>query len=168
LYLRITAFAKKYGLSKGTVYNWIKQGSLDHRRRGRTIFVVDQLALDEAKERFQQEQEARARAAAEEERRHIILNRARYLRLVVKKYGLSVEDFDAMMIAQCGCCDCCGAQLDDMIAIDHCHRTSMVRAIICHRCNITLGMAQDDVQRLRACADYLERHPSPTNGTTKG
>jgi hypothetical protein len=41
---------------------------------------------------------------------------------------------------------------------DHCHATGAQRALLCHRCNIALGMIQDDPETARALADYLESY----------
>jgi len=30
--------------------------------------------------------------------------------------------------------------------------------LLCHPCNFTIGNAKESVERLRACAAYLERH----------
>jgi hypothetical protein len=36
--------------------------------------------------------------------------------------------------------------------------TGCVRALLRHNCNTALGLAAEDSARLRAAADYLERH----------
>lgn len=42
--------------------------------------------------------------------------------------------------------------------IDHDHKTGIVRGLLCTRCNMLLGYAQDSVDRLCEAADYLENH----------
>jgi hypothetical protein len=44
--------------------------------------------------------------------------------------------------------------------VDHCHATGITRSILCGPCNAALGSVQDDPARLRAMADYIERHQS--------
>lgn len=60
--------------------------------------------------------------------------------------------------AQGGRCACCQAPISITDHIDHCHDTGKVRGMVCRACNITLGMSKDDPLRLRACADFIERH----------
>lgn len=74
------------------------------------------------------------------------------------RYGLTPEDYAAMLAKQEDRCAICGGTQDRALSIDHCHATSKVRGLLCVHCNTTLGAARDDPAILRACADYLERH----------
>jgi hypothetical protein len=60
--------------------------------------------------------------------------------------------FDAAK--RCAICGLTGARL----RIDHDHATGKTREALCDRCNVMIGMAQDLPARLRAGAEYLERH----------
>ena len=42
--------------------------------------------------------------------------------------------------------------------IDHDHETGVFRGFLCSPCNTSLGQMGDDPARLRAAADYIERH----------
>lgn len=42
--------------------------------------------------------------------------------------------------------------------MDHCHATGKVRGALCDRCNKALGFLNDDVQLIRAAADYIALH----------
>lgn len=75
-------------------------------------------------------------------------------------YGLTVEQWDEMVITQLGCCAICGDQCE--LVVDHCHETERVRELLCTTCNSGLGHFKDDPVRLRAAADYIERHRSAT------
>lgn len=74
---------------------------------------------------------------------------------LLRKYGLTLDEFDALVLEQCGRCASCG---DPMVRVDvdHDHRTGVVRGLLCHPCNVALGLVQDQPQRLRLLADYLE------------
>jgi hypothetical protein len=71
-----------------------------------------------------------------------------------RKYGLTLEGFDALLASQGGGCAICGKP--DVDNVDHDHRTGQVRGILCWNCNIALGQLEDDPNRARAVAEYLE------------
>lgn len=76
------------------------------------------------------------------------------------RFGIELADWDAMLVSQGGCCAICGNE--DPGApnwhTDHDHETGIFRGILCRGCNTSLGNMNDDPDRLRAAADYLERH----------
>jgi metal-responsive CopG/Arc/MetJ family transcriptional regulator len=54
-------------------------------------------------------------------------------------------------------CEICGAFTVRRLAQDHSHANSLLRGLLCYRCNLGLGWFDDDSDRLRAAASYLER-----------
>jgi hypothetical protein len=72
-----------------------------------------------------------------------------------RKYGLTLEAFDALLESQGGGCAICGKL--DVDHVDHDHRTGRVRGILCFRCNVAIGQMDDDPERLLAAASYLSR-----------
>ena len=42
------------------------------------------------------------------------------------------------------------------LVVDHCHKTGQRRDLLCSRCNLAIGLFDDDPDRLRAAAEYLE------------
>lgn len=77
------------------------------------------------------------------------------------KYGLSRDQYEAMIDLNDGCCWVCGTlpigrSSEGALHIDHDHKTRRVRGLLCGRCNITLGNVRDSSQRLRRLADYLD------------
>jgi hypothetical protein len=79
-----------------------------------------------------------------------------------RTYALDPAEFAAMVEAQSNRCAICKRDMGTgkQRHVDHCHETGDVRALLCSRCNIALGMADDDLERLWAMADYIERHRS--------
>ena len=81
--------------------------------------------------------------------------------------GLTLAEYQVLHDAQGGLCAACGqpetkAHRNGAIirlAVDHDHATGRVRALLCSRCNYTLGYARDDPSILRALIAYLESHP---------
>lgn len=80
-------------------------------------------------------------------------------RRTLRKYGLTQEQYDQLLASQGGRCPGCGT--DDPGArgwcIDHCHKAGHVRALMCFRCNLIVGQADENPATLRALADWLER-----------
>jgi len=76
-----------------------------------------------------------------------------------KNFGLTPEDVDRMLASQDGQCVCgaTDAGFKKDWAVDHCHETQKIRGLLCHPCNVALGLLKDDPVRLRVLADYLER-----------
>jgi Recombination endonuclease VII len=116
----------------------------------------------------------RERAAAHAEERAAYLNgwkernreryRANMRNFRLRLYGLTPEEYEQRMEAQGGRCAVCGGEgtrtVDDrpLLVVDHDHETNQRRDLLCNNCNAGLGMFGDDPERLRAAAEYLERH----------
>ena len=81
-----------------------------------------------------------------------------------KKYGLTTEQFDAMVLSQGGLCAICGEAGNIRngqtirLHIDHCHTTGKVRALLCFQCNSMLGMSRDSTKNLNSAIEYLKRY----------
>lgn len=80
----------------------------------------------------------------------------------LKQYGLSLAQFNQMMLAQGGKCLICGhSDLSNpsfFPFVDHCHSTGKVRGLLCLNCNHGLGKFKDDTNLLLAAASYLSAH----------
>lgn len=76
-----------------------------------------------------------------------------------KKYGIEEGTFDKMILEQDNKCLVCGNELGKgkAIAIDHCHTSGDVMGILCSRCNLMLGMVEDNVEILNSAIEYLRR-----------
>ncbi|MFB7440255.1 endonuclease VII domain-containing protein [Streptomyces mirabilis] len=87
-------------------------------------------------------------------------------RLQIKQaYGLTPEQYDAMVEAQSGLCAICGrperAKRDGKVMrmpVDHCHKTGRVRALLCHACNRAIGLLGEDIDLMRNAIEYLLSH----------
>src|SRR5688500_1693885 len=55
-------------------------------------------------------------------------------------YGITKDDYLAMLERQGGVCATCGnPPTDKPLCVDHDHTTGVVRGLLCHRCNKALG-----------------------------
>ncbi|MEU5737025.1 endonuclease VII domain-containing protein [Streptomyces tendae] len=75
-------------------------------------------------------------------------------------YGLTREQYAAMLEEQGGVCAICKREcrVHGRLSIDHCHRTNVIRGLLCQSCNTALGHLEDDPDRLRAAINYLTKH----------
>ena len=77
-----------------------------------------------------------------------------------RKYGVTPEMYDAKLKAQGGLCIICRLPPDGKIktlAVDHDHEHGKLRDLLCHRCNLLLGLAKDHPDILLEAATYLKR-----------
>jgi hypothetical protein len=75
--------------------------------------------------------------------------------LLKQKYKLTSEEKQEMIELQKGCCEICGTYQGEKLAVDHCHRTGKVRALLCNHCNSGLGFFNDDIELLAIARAYL-------------
>lgn len=81
-------------------------------------------------------------------------------KIIRRKYGISLAEFDEMLALQGGGCAICGSTVNPdarSLAVDHCHGTGRVRGILCGRCNKAIGLFNDDPLLLEKAVIYLRR-----------
>lgn len=84
-----------------------------------------------------------------------------YLR---RNYHITLEDYNAVLKYQKGRCGICKKLPTEFktvraFATDHCHKTGLVRGLLCTECNRLLGKFKDDNDRLRAAAQFVSNPP---------
>ena len=88
----------------------------------------------------------------------------KYLRKMVVKYNLTLDEYIHMVNSQGNRCKICNQKEDKLdqfgdvqrLCVDHCHKTQIVRGLLCNRCNNLLGRAKDSVIILESAIRYLE------------
>lgn len=82
-------------------------------------------------------------------------------------YGITADEYAAKLREQGGVCDICGKtpeQNGGNLAVDHDHSCcpggrscgKCVRGLLCDMCNRAIGLMQDDAERMRRAAAYIE------------
>ena len=102
---------------------------------------------DRRNERRRARYDSDARAQARQENLDRVRESER--RHQLRRYGLTIEQYDQMVEDQDGCCAICGGEVD-RLRVDHDHETGGVRGLLCHGCNTALGLMADDPERLLA------------------
>ena len=81
-----------------------------------------------------------------------------------RKYGLEPEEYAAMLAHQDGRCAVCRRKpraKDPSLAVDHDHRTGLIRGLLCMRCNHLLyGYFGEDPTFYENAAEYLVAPPA--------
>ena len=77
----------------------------------------------------------------------------------LRRYGVTVEQYEQMLKAQKGGCWVCGSTPKKRrLHVDHSHKSGKIRGLLCHRCNRGLAWFSDKSERLRRAAEYLEQN----------
>jgi hypothetical protein len=71
-----------------------------------------------------------------------------------KKYKIARNVYEAIAKGQEYKCAICNKE--DELVIDHCHKDSYIRGLLCSNCNKALGMLKDDVEILESAIKYLK------------
>lgn len=75
-----------------------------------------------------------------------------------KLYGITLEDQERMRREQGHKCAICLKSIDKKFAVDHCHTTGKVRAILCPTCNFGIGYLYDNPETMESAAAYIRQH----------
>ena len=91
-------------------------------------------------------------------KRHVVARRS-HLKI---NFGLTPENYDAILTAQKGVCAICGVDKPSAhrqhFYVDHCHTTGKIRGLLCGSCNTGLGHFKDNPDLLTTAISYLEKH----------
>jgi len=74
-------------------------------------------------------------------------------------YGISLDEYNAIVEEQDGYCPICQGPLALLQPhIDHDHESSVIRGVLCSRCNQALGLLLESPQAAERLAAYLRLH----------
>lgn len=91
-------------------------------------------------------------------------NKDYYNNIRLSRYGITLEQYNAMVAAQDNKCLICGLEentvsksgITKVLAVDHCHTTGKVRGLLCYKCNVGIGHLQDSIEVLESAIQYLK------------
>lgn len=80
----------------------------------------------------------------------------RNLQRMLRRYGLSMSQYEVMLVQQGNRCAICGKTPEEVsiklmkrLVVDHCHRTGKVRGLLCWRCNGAIGIiGEQNIERV--------------------
>lgn len=74
------------------------------------------------------------------------------------RFGISLADYDEMLKAQNSVCAICkNRDLNRNLHVDHCHKTGIIRGLLCKTCNYGLGNFKDNTEYLENAIEYLDK-----------
>ncbi len=111
------------------------------------------------KERYQEQE----KSEGQEQRRQFYYETARWKELL-RLFGVTKEQYEAMEREQNGLCAICGRpetfrsrNTVRRLAVDHDHVTGAIRGLLCTVCNVGLGNFNDDPVLIKKALDYLTK-----------
>lgn len=91
------------------------------------------------------------------------IHRLDHKRLLKFKYGMTLEQYDALFEKQSGKCAICGrtemsnrTTAQRYLSVDHNHATEKIRGLLCDRCNRAVGLIGEDYTILEKAIEYLK------------
>ena len=137
----------------------VAKDTAEFHRDSRTSTRLDRRCkscrAEKSRERYHRDVEVSREYGRQHQRRHRMRT----------AYGLTEDDWIALLQKQGGRCGMCGHLPSDAraLVVDHDHGTGAVRELLCNNCNVIIGMAGDDVERLQKAIAYLVKHsPAPS------
>ena len=88
--------------------------------------------------------------------------RVRELRLK-KLFNISAAEYNAISYCQGDCCAICrlpASTFKTRLAIDHDHKTGLIRGLLCSMCNRAIAKFRDNAEKLQSAANYLKSPPA--------
>lgn len=83
----------------------------------------------------------------------------------LRRYGITLAQYEALLVDQGYCCAICGKGHKAIVTkkwerarlgVDHDHKTGRVRGLLCHSCNVALGLFQESEENLLRAYEYLK------------
>ncbi len=76
----------------------------------------------------------------------------------LKTYGITESIYESMLIKQGKTCKICGKinKNNKKLTIDHCHKTGVVRGLLCVKCNSALGLVDENLDVLSRLMRYVQ------------
>jgi hypothetical protein len=86
-----------------------------------------------------------------------------------REFHITLIEFRLILKEQKGCCGICKRPMNFLnkkgkptfdFAVDHCHRSGLVRGLLCMECNRALGKWRDIDERVVAAGEYVKSPPA--------
>lgn len=95
----------------------------------------------------------------EQNKQHIAEYNTKYKRKY--NYGLEHTQYEELLSNQNYRCAVCNTHKEDLkrgLVVDHCHTTGKYRGLLCHSCNVAIGMLKESEDNFMAAISYLRSY----------
>ncbi len=83
---------------------------------------------------------------------------------LIRKYDITLDDYNKMLQEQNGCCAICFVKAENtknkVLVVDHNHLTGEVRKLLCKACNTSLGLLKESQEIIANLSRYLYENGS--------
>jgi hypothetical protein len=141
---------RKHAIHSGFRFNE-SATALDHRMQGMHMCCNDKQRTRHAHVRAYREKISAERRAGERRRRRSLAQRWRRLR---RCYGLSRQDYEALLARQGGACAICKQSPSEPLVVDRARVDGKVRGLLCRRCKFAITCFHEDPRLLRQASVY--------------
>jgi len=84
---------------------------------------------------------------------------------LIHNYGINKKQYNTLLQKQNGVCAICGKVHNHLsktgkprrLFVDHDHNTNEIRGLLCHSCNVALGLFKDSTESLAKAILYLQK-----------
>jgi len=76
-------------------------------------------------------------------------------------YGINIEQYNDLFSKQEGKCSICNKHqttLKNKLVVDHDHATGEIRGLLCKKCNVMIGFAEENIEILENTINYLKKY----------
>lgn len=92
-------------------------------------------------------------------RNHIAGSYCQYhAQIMAKSNKYKISPIEILNLYKIDNCSICNSSLKNKSCIDHNHTTGKVRDVICHNCNVIIGMAKEKTFILEKIIKYIKQH----------
>ena len=69
--------------------------------------------------------------------------------------GCDKETYENLVKESNNTCYICGKEQKRQLSVDHCHKTGLIRGLLCGKCNMGLGLFNDDLELMQKAITYI-------------
>lgn len=103
-------------------------------------------------------QDNRERVKAENKNHyHFFREEVKFSRIFYK-FGMTKEVYLKLLEEQNHLCAICQKSSNDTLAVDHNHITGQYRGLLCGKCNMALGLLDEDINRMNNLRSYVLKY----------